>query len=145
LTKGKKITDINEIKVGDIILGHSGQFNADNTYKVVDKRQYGTHVTFDTVYWNPKENERIGNEDMGISDLDFSSAWNNEYHFPKDKKYEGGGELTKEEIISSKLNENNEISCEELEKIIESPSYPVCNVGNMKLRKQFLRGCYRKI
>lgn len=143
LEKGKNITDINELKVGDIILGHSKQFNADNTFKLVDRRQYGTSVNFDAVYWDAKQNKRIGNEDIGISQLNL--GWE-DFYFPKGKKYEGGGELTKEEIVLSKLDGNNEISCEELELIIESsPRYPVCHVGSMKLRKQFLRGCYKKI
>jgi len=146
LTKGKNIEDVNELNIGDVILGHSKQFNADNTYKIVDKRQHGTVVRFDIVYWNPIENERIGNEDMSIGDLDFSSVFQNEYYFPKDKKHESGGELSHEQIVMSRLNENNEISCDELESIINrSPCYPVCSVGDMKLRKQFLKGCYKKI
>lgn len=146
LTKGKKIEDISEIKVGDIILGHSNQFNADNTYKIINKREHGTVIRFDMVYWNPIENERIGNEEMSIGDLDLSSTFQDEFYFPKDKKFEGGGELSMEEIVLSKLNSDGEISCDEFKQIIgREPCYPVCSVGELKLRKQFLRGCYKKI
>lgn len=146
LTKGEKIEDINEIKIGDILLGHSNQFNADNTYKIINKREHGTVVRFDMVYWNPIENERIGNEEMSIGDLDLSSTFQDEFYFPKDKKFEGGGELSMEEIVLSKLNSDGEISCDEFKQIIgREPCYPVCSVGELKLRKQFLRGCYKKI
>jgi len=145
LKKGKKITDINELSVDDIILGHSNQFNADNTFKIVDRRQYGNTVNFDAVYWDAKENKRIGNEDIGISDFNLSSE---DFYFPDNhkSKKEEGGELSEEEIVISKLNSNDEISCDELKSIIKrSPCYPVCSVGSIKLRKQFLRGCYKKI
>lgn len=89
LTKGEKITDASQIKKSDIILGYSKQFNANNTYKIVDVRKYGTTIQNDCIYWNPKTNTRIGNEDMSISDLDVNGT-SVEYYFPKDKKADGG-------------------------------------------------------
>ena len=81
LEKGKKITNMNQLEKDAIILTHSSQFNANNTLKVVGKRQYGkSYVVFDTIYWDAEKNKRIGNEEMSISKNNLT--WD-EYYLPK--------------------------------------------------------------
>ena len=81
LKKGKKITDVKELSKGDIILGHSNQFNADNTFKIVGKRQYGDEVVFDKIYFNPKTNKRIGSEEMSLKQYNFDIG-REDFYFP---------------------------------------------------------------
>lgn len=78
LQKGEKIKSNKELSIGDIVLKHSNQFNADNTLKIIGKRKYGNHVALDSIYWNPKTNQRIGNEDLGV-DVTFGD---DEYYKP---------------------------------------------------------------
>lgn len=63
------------------------------------------------------------------------------------KLEEGGGtEKSHEDLVNEKLDSNGEISYSDFKSIIgREPCYPVCHVGGSKYRKQFLRGCYRKM
>jgi len=68
--------------------------------------------------------------------------------FGKKIEYAKGGDVKKseEDLVLAKLDGKNEILCSDFENIIgRKPCYPVCHVGNTKLKKQFLRGCYIKI
>lgn len=64
-----------------------------------------------------------------------------------EEKYEhGGGTKSHEDLVNAKLDSNGEISTDDFAAIIgRSPCYPVCSVGGSKYKKEFLRGCYRKM
>ena len=94
LEKGERITSISQINKGDIIL--SSKANSNNTYKVIDKREYGDEVKFDIVYWNPTTNKRIGDEEMSLNYFDL-----HEYYKPKEEAKETT-ESEKYVIVSEK-------------------------------------------
>ena len=82
LKRGLKITSKNPPKKGDVILAHSKQFNADNTFKIVNIRKYNTVIQYDAIYWNPTSNKRIGNENTSIELKEFDRG-NDIYWRPK--------------------------------------------------------------
>lgn len=111
--KGEKITLLTEIRIGDILLKYSPQFNAENTYLVTDRRQYGETVRFDLIYYNPITKERIGAEDMSMTDYDLT---NEEYYFPAEKMFSGNGYFTDDktkyvnlEVSKSSPNRTGEV------------------------------------
>lgn len=68
-------------------------------------------------------------------------------------KYEDGGVVQerkitndKEEKVKNRLDDNNQIDSKLLREILGySPNYPIQQVGNVKLRKVFLKSYYKKI
>jgi len=75
LKKGKKIKSPKELKVGEIILGHSKQFNADNTYKVVKFRKLPNgDIWTDLIYWDPITNKKMGPENMPVRPREFAGT-----------------------------------------------------------------------
>jgi hypothetical protein len=70
LSKGAQITDLAALQVGDIILAHSLQFNAENTLQITDKQQYGKSTHLTAIYFDPVNNCRAGKEEVGLWNVD---------------------------------------------------------------------------
>lgn len=80
LSKGTQITDLEVLQVGDIILAHSLQFDAENTLRITERRQYGKSVHLTAVYFDPVNNCKVGKEEMGLWNVDLL---NGRYYRPE--------------------------------------------------------------
>jgi len=77
LTKGPKVESIDELRIGDILLLYTKQFNANNTIKIIT--EYKKPIkSFTAVYWNPETSTRIGDEELGVSER---TILNEDYYF----------------------------------------------------------------
>ncbi len=121
-----------------------------------DKTKAGTKEAYDKSkkYVNDKVHDQkkkvalevIDDTKDKVSDNKTKMALKAAENIVEEKFEHGGGTKSHEDLVNAKLDSNGEISTEDFAAIIErSPCYPVCTVGESKYRKQFLRGCYRKM
>lgn len=81
LEPGQQISSMDQMQVGDLVLCYSKAFHANNTRKIINRRDIPV-LRYDLVYWDPIRNCQAGPEVISIAEYQLQPPFTDYFYMP---------------------------------------------------------------